>query len=141
MSSPARGADNGETTEFERQTRTLLEDSVLRIDGRIRSRLNQARHAAMEEASRRPSFWRRFHLMPAASAVAAAALVALVLWPHPHSRPVEPILPEGTHTAEDLDLLADADALDLVSEETDGGAFYEWAADQADSNEPGSSGA
>ena len=62
----------------------LLEDSVLRIDGRIRSRLNQARHAAVEEAARRPSFWRRFSLMPAASAVAAAVLVAFVLWPHSH---------------------------------------------------------
>src|SRR5262249_11366218 len=139
MSSPARGANDGEMTEFERHARALLEDSVLRIDGRIRSRLNQARHAALEEASRRPSLWRRFSLMPAASAVAAAALVAFVLWPHSHQG--ETILTEGTHTAEDLDLLADADALDLVSEETDGGAFYEWAADQADSNEPSSAGA
>jgi anti-sigma-K factor RskA len=139
MSLPARGAINPETTEFERHTRALLEDGVLRIDGRIRSRLNQARHAAIEAASQRPSFWRRFQLMPAASAVAAAALVAFVLWPHTHQS--EPILPEGNHTAEDLELLADADALDLVSEETDGGAFYEWAADQADSNEPGSAGA
>jgi hypothetical protein len=140
MSSPARGANNGEEmTDFERHARTLLEDGVLRIDGRIRSRLNQARHAAVEEAARRPSFWRRFHLMPAASAVAAAVLVAFVLWPH--SRQGESILTEGTHTAEDLDLLADADALDLVSEETDGGAFYEWAADQGDSNEPSTTGA
>ena len=139
MSLPARGANNQETTEFERQTRALLEDSVTRLDGRIRSRLNQARHAAVEVASQRPSFWRRFHLMPAASAVAAAVLVAFVLWPHSHQN--EPALPEANHTGEDLELLADADALDLVSEETDGGAFYEWAVDQADSNEPGSAGA
>jgi hypothetical protein len=139
MSSPARGANGEEMAAFERQARTLLEDSVLRINGRIQSRLNLARHAALEAASRRPSLWRRLHLMPAASAVAAAALVAFVLWPH--SRQSEPILAEGTHTAEDLELLADADALDLVSDETDGGAFYEWAVDQADSNEPGSAGA
>jgi hypothetical protein len=139
MSSPARGANNEELTEFERQARALLEDSVARIDGRVRSRLTQARHAALEAGSRQPSFWRRFHLMPAASAVAAAVLIAIVLWPH--SRQGEVVLTEGTHTAEDLDLLADADALDLVSEETDGGAFYEWAVDQADSNEPGSTGA
>jgi hypothetical protein len=42
---------------------------------------------------------------------------------------------------EDLDLLADSDALDLVSDETDPGQFYEWAVDQSDSNEASSTGA
>jgi len=120
--------------EFEQHARALLEDSVLRIDGRVRSCLNQARHAAIEEAARRPSFWRRYSLMPAASAVAAAVLVAFVLWPHSHQG--ESIIEGGHGTVEDLDLLADGDALDLVSDETDGGAFYEWAVEQSDSNEP-----
>jgi len=140
MIPPARGANNEEVTgEFERQTRALLEESVTRIDSRIRSRLNQARHAAVEEASRRPSFWSRISLMPAASAVAAAALIAFVLWPHSHQG--DPIVTENGHAAEDLELIADSDALDLVSDESDGGAFYEWAADQAEANEPGSTGA
>jgi hypothetical protein len=149
MNGPAQGADNEEM--FERQTRKLLEDSVLRIDGRIRSRLNQARHAAIEEATRRPSWLRRFFLMmpaarmmPAASAVAAAGLVAFVMWPHPHQiHPAETILAAdlGTRPGEDLEMLADSEAFDMVSDETDGGAFYEWAADQADSSEPGATGA
>ncbi|MDB6106009.1 MAG: hypothetical protein JWO52_6008 [Gammaproteobacteria bacterium] len=122
--------------EFEHRARALLEDSVLRIDGRVRSRLNQARHAALAESSRRPSFWRRFSLMPAASAVAAAVLVAFVLWPHSHQGDSIIEGGGGHGTVEDLDLLADGDALDLVSDETDGGAFYEWAVEQADSNEP-----
>jgi hypothetical protein len=42
---------------------------------------------------------------------------------------------------EDLDILADSDALDLVSDEPDTGQFYEWAVDQADSNEASSTGA
>lgn len=126
--------------EFEQHARALLEDSVLRIDGRIRSRLNQARHAAVAEATRRPVLWKRFSFMPAASAVAAAALVAFVLWPHSHTG--ELTVAEGGHaTVEDLDLLADSDALDLVSDETDGGAFYEWAVDQSESNETSSTGA
>src|SRR4029077_13626172 len=119
MSPPARGAHTEETpSEFEQRARALLEDSVLRVDGRIRSRLNQARHAAIEEALRRPSFWRRFTLMPAASAVAAAVLVVFVLWPHSHSG--DSLITEGGSRAgvEDLDLLADGDALDLVSDET-----------------------
>jgi len=133
MNPPARGADNEEMTgEFERRARELLEESVLRVDGRVRSRLNQARHAALEAASTQPSFWRRFSLMPAAGAVAAAALIAFVLWPH---SPGDATLNEGGRAAEDLELLADSDALDLVSDETDAGAFYEWAADQVDSNE------
>jgi ferric-dicitrate binding protein FerR (iron transport regulator) len=140
MMPPARGANNEETNgEFERHARTFLEESVSRIDSRVRSRLNQARHAALEEASRRPSLWRRFSLMPAASAVAAAALVAFVLWPHAHQG--DSIVGENGHVAEDLELLADSDALDLVSDESDGGAFYEWAVDQSDSGEPGTTGA
>jgi ferric-dicitrate binding protein FerR (iron transport regulator) len=135
MSPPGPGAHTEEMAgELEQRARALLEDSVLRIDGRVRSRLNQARYAAVEEASRRPSFWRRFSLMPAASAVAAAALVAFVLWPHSRHQG-DSIIESGHGTVEDLDLLADGDALDLVSDETDGGAFYEWAVEQSDSNE------
>ncbi len=124
-------------TEFERRTRAALEDSVLRIDGRIRSRLNQARHAALEEATRaRAGFWRRFTLMPAAGAVAAAVMVAFVLWPHsPQLETTE----GGRANVEDMDLLADGDGLDLVSEESDGGgAFYEWAVDQTEAGETSS---
>jgi ferric-dicitrate binding protein FerR (iron transport regulator) len=136
MSPSEHGPHTDEVTgEFEQRARALLEDSVLRIDGRVRSRLNQARHAALEETSRRPSLWRRYSLMPAASAVAAAVLVAFVLWPHAHQG--DAIVEGGHGTVEDLDLLADSDALDLVSDETDGGAFYEWAAEQSDSNETG----
>lgn len=141
MSPPAPvGPMNDTNSEFEKRTRELLADSVQRVDGRIRSRLNQARHAAIEEASKRPSVWRRFSLMPAAGAVAAAVLVAFVLWPHSH-RGDSGTEGSGRAGVEDLDLLADSDALDLVSDETDTGQFYEWAVDQSDSNEASSTGA
>jgi hypothetical protein len=141
MSPPAPvGPMNDTNSEFEKRTRELLADSVQRVDGRIRSRLNQARHAAIEEATRRPSVWRRFSLMPAAGAVAAAVLVAFVLWPHSH-RGDSGTEGSGRAGVEDLDLLADSDALDLVSDETDTGQFYEWAVDQSDSNEASSTGA
>jgi hypothetical protein len=140
MSPPALGGRGDEMpSEFERRAQALLEESVTRIDGRVRSRLNQARHAAVEASQGRSSFWRRFTLMPAASAVAAAALVAFVLWPHSHQHQGDALVASsgggGHATVEDLDLLADGEALDLVSEETDGGAFLEWAAEQTDSNE------
>ena len=141
MSPPAPvGPMNDTNSEFEKRTRELLADSVQRVDGRIRSRLNQARHAAIEEATKRPSVWRRFSLMPAAGAVAAAVLVAFVLLPHSH-RGDSGTEGSGRAGMEDLDLLADSDALDLVSDETDTGQFYEWAVDQSDSNEASSTGA
>jgi hypothetical protein len=141
MSPPAPvGPMNDTNSEFEKRTRELLADSVQRVDGRIRSRLNQARHAAIEEATKRPSVWRRFSLMPAAGAVAAAVLVAFVLLPHSH-RGDSGTEGSGRAGVEDLDLLADSDALDLVSDETDTGQFYEWAVDQSDSNEASSTGA
>ncbi|HEY6484164.1 MAG TPA: hypothetical protein VIY54_11635 [Steroidobacteraceae bacterium] len=121
--------------EFERRARILLEEGVSRIDGRIRSRLNQARHAALAQASvRRSVFWRYFTFMPAAGAVAGAVLVAVLLWPHSPASQLP--LPESARpTVEDMDLLADGEALDLVSDETDSGAFYEWAVDQTDTGE------
>ena len=123
---------NETVTDFERNARVVLERSVARIDARTRSRLNQARHAALEAAGApRRSWWRSYTLMPAAGA-AAAVLVAVVLW-HREPSVVEPPQLEGrTSAVEDMDLLADGEALDLM-EEWDG-SFYEWAAAQTDAN-------
>ena len=116
--------------KFEDQARAVLTESVTRIDSRVRSRLNQARQAALAEVvrpSRRPGFF----LMPAAGAVAAAALVAMLLWQHgPHTPSVLPVSEGGQVQAEDLDLIADSDGLDMLQDSD--GAFYEWAAAQAD---------
>jgi hypothetical protein len=122
---------NETMTEFERNARALLEESVSRVDGRTRSRLNQARQAALAAAvrPRRALLWRGFGLMPAAGAAAAALLVTLVLW-HREPTALAP-LPEG-QSVEDMDLLADSDALDLI--EGWDGPFYEWAAAQTDGN-------
>ena len=83
-------------TEFERNARRVLEESLARIDARTRSRLNQARHAALEAAQPRPRrpLWRSFTFMPAAGAAAAALLVAVMLW-HREPSGTEPPLFEG----------------------------------------------
>jgi hypothetical protein len=121
---------NEPLTEFERNARVLLEESVLRIDGRTRSRLNQARHAALEAAGTpRRAWWRNYTLMPTAGA-AVAVLFALVLW---HREPsVESPVLEGQHPVEDMDLVADSEALDLL--EGWDGPFYEWATTQPEAN-------
>ena len=125
---------------FERNVRTVLEEGVQRIDARTRSRLNQARHAALEaQAAPRRAWWRSLTLMPAAGAAAAALLVAVTFMQH--RGPGELPVLEGPHTAvavEDYDLLADSEGLDLM--ENGDGQFYEWAAAQADNGESESQG-
>jgi hypothetical protein len=115
-------------SEFEKRTRVLLEDSVSRVDGRVRSRLNQARHAALDAMpSKRRSFLQR-EWLTLSGTVAAAALLAVVLWTRTPDTQL-PVVADATQTSfDDLDLLADADALDLIEEDDD--AFLEWAAAQ-----------
>ncbi len=115
---------NEPLTEFERNVRLVLEEGVSRIDGRTRSRLNQARHAALEAVSAPRRVWWRssYTLMPTAGA-AAALLLALVLW-HREASVESPVL-DGQHAVEDMDLLADSEALELL--EGWDGPFYEWA--------------
>ncbi|MGH8318653.1 MAG: hypothetical protein ACREUL_11835 [Steroidobacteraceae bacterium] len=142
------------TADFEQRLRVLLDESVQRVGGRVRSRLTQARHAALAEAARprrwhlrlRPAAWGRGRLlwMPAAGAVAAAVLVAFVLWPHP-PQGIYPAVEASHATVEDLDLLADRDGIDLM--QGGDGQFYEWAMAQAEaaprgqpSSDPGAAG-
>ena len=136
--------DLGGTTDFERQVQALLEESVQRVGGHARSRLTQARHAALAEAARSSSRWRmplraltrtrhqRLFWMPAAGAMATAVLVAFVLWPHAPQR----YTGVGTNPAsvEDLDLLADHEGMDLM--QSGDGQFYEWAMAQDDQTPP-----
>ena len=123
-------------SEFEQHTRQLLEESVMRIDGRVRSRLTQARFAAVEEARRgRRPFWRALTLFPAAGTVAAALMVAIVLWTGRADQGL-PIADAPNATMDDIDLLADAEAFELV-EEWDG-AFYEWAVAQSENRDEAS---
>jgi len=120
------------TNELERRTRAVLQESLTRIDARTRSRLNQARHAALESAHRRPLAWRGFRLVPVTgSAVAAAALaVAFVLFAQrPH--PIPSSAAGAQPSLEVLDLLADEDNLNLMEEDH---SFYEWAAAQGDAS-------
>jgi hypothetical protein len=125
--------DEDRTAELERRLRALLEESTARVDSRVRSRLARARFAAVEEAGRSPAgFWRTLAsssrtLVPA-GAVAAAALVATLLWNHAAEPPFQ--ANESPAAFEDVELLADGEALDLI-EEWDLG-FYEWAASEAD---------
>jgi hypothetical protein len=129
------------TTDFEHRLQALLEESVQRVGGHARSRLTQGRHAALAEAVRssrwqlpqRALEWIRRHLwMPAAGAMATAVLVAFLLWPHaPQTYPGAGANPTS---AEDLDLLADREGMDLM--QSGDGQFYEWAMAQDEQAQP-----
>lgn len=124
---------SGETVSpFERNARTVLEESVQRIDARTRSRLNQARQRAVAAMSpKRSSTWRGLNLMPAAGAIAAAVLVAFVLFSRGPRSASPPTALDAQH-AEDVELLTDKDSIDLM--EGWDGSFYEWAASQPEGN-------
>jgi hypothetical protein len=130
--------DSGQSP-FEARSRELFQESVDAVDMRLRSRLTQARHAALDAAAaarRRPWFLRIGAWTPAAG-VTAAALLGTVLWFG---------LPSGNHglTAadsqpglEDLDIVASTDegagdALEMLQNDLD---FYDFS-DKAANSEP-----
>lgn len=68
-------------SEFEGRARAALDAGIEHLDGRVRSRLTRARHAALDElqrAHRRRAAW--WTLVPVAT-VGAAAILAIALWP------------------------------------------------------------
>ena len=114
--------------DFEKRAQEVLEESAGRLDGRTRSRLTQARHAALAQLAQPARHWWRAYIP--AGAAAAVAVLAVVLWSggplgrSPTSPAVSPV--------DDLELLADAEAQDFVDDGEDL-EFYEWAAGEAES--------
>jgi hypothetical protein len=108
-------------TRFEQRAAELLRESADSLDAATRSKLTQARHAALENISARPA-WRDLRFLAPGGAVAAAAVVAMLLWSGAVHWPAR----ETGGAFDDIELLADADAYD-ISQETDLD-FIEWAA-------------
>jgi hypothetical protein len=119
---------------LEERSRQLFQDSVERIDMRTRSRLTQARHAALEAAERaRPRAWFiRLPVLTSAAGVAAAAVLGVSLWLHApvvHRPPVS----ADAASFEDLDIVAASDNnVEMLQDDLD---FYAWA-DKTAGEEP-----
>jgi negative regulator of sigma E activity len=119
---------------LEERSRALFQDSVERIDMPTRSRLTQARHAALEAAERaRPRSWfMRVPVLTSAAGVAAAAVLGVSLWLH------APVAHHGAVSAdaasfEDLDIVAASDNnVEMLQDDLD---FYAWV-DKAAGEEP-----
>ena len=116
-----------EQSEFERRVRQLLVGSADSLDGRTRSRLTQARHAALTQGSGHS--WRRWsRWAPVGGAAIAVVAGVLLLGPRLMSPPARPA---ATSAFDDLDLFADADGYGISTDDQDMDyEFYEWAADQ-----------
>ncbi len=125
----ASDTDSGET-EFERRTRELLVSSVERLGGSTRSRLTQARYAALAAVSSRGRY-RLQRWAPAGAAVAAALALLVVFMPHGGHYPISPV---SNGALEDLDLLASD--VPLNADQDVDYDFYEWAVDQAQHGGP-----
>ena len=119
---------------FETRSRALFQDSVDGLDMRIRSRLTQARNAALEAASPRRRPWLfGWKMWAPAAGVTAAAILGVGLWigsPIGHQAATV-----AESNLEDLDLVAatdegSADAMEMLQDDID---FYEFADKAANS--------
>jgi hypothetical protein len=130
-----------EQDSLEQRARTLFHDSVENLDMRTRSRLTQARHAALEAAATRNRSWltRKAWWTPAAG-VTAAAVLGAALWigtplgtlPGHHAVS----LGDAQSNLEDLDIVAasdeSGDPMEMLQDDHD---FYDFA-DKAANPEP-----
>jgi len=114
---------------LERRTRALLEASAANLDGRVRSRLTQARHAALAE--RRRARARRAWLSWAPAGALAAAVLGVLLFVRQGPSFLPAAAPAVATAADDFELLADADGMQLA-EDAGEYEFYEWAVAAAD---------
>jgi hypothetical protein len=125
-------------TELERRSRELLLASTAALEARVRSRLTQARHAALAELGTRAGT-RLFRVPGAwlpAGAVTAAAVLAVAVWlAQPATGPAGASLESSP--VEDAEILASNDGPDLVADDAD---FYEWAGTDAAAATQGNAG-
>lgn len=120
--------ESNQLEEFGRRAGTALREHAEDSDAAKRSRLARARAQALDAATR-PRQWLTLRHLAPVGAVAAAALVALLLVAGRGTAP-DGLGDPAAQALFDLELLADADALDLA-EEGDL-EFIEWAAAMAE---------
>ena len=123
------------TDAFEARTRALFQDSVDNLDFATRSRLTQARHAALEAAAGHRPWFLRWRMWAPAAGVTAAAVLGVALWLGSPGQQGA-ILAEGQSNFEDLELLASSegsgDTMEMLQDDID---FYDFA-DKASSPDP-----
>ena len=132
---------------IEARSRQLFDASVEQVDMRVRSRLNQARHAALDVARSKRSGLLRFPAWTSAAGVTAAGVLGAAIWfgsPLMHHLSAQhPVaVAADAQNLEDLDIVAasdggSGDAIDMLQDDID---FYQWAADKTASTDSGTVG-
>jgi hypothetical protein len=120
-----RNDDDVPRSAVEERAKALFDESVGNLDGKTRSALTQARHAALAELEgrKRQASWRIWG--PLSGAAAAALVVAAMFGPIWTT--TQQSKDGGAMPFEDFDIVADAENLELL-ENLD---FYAWL-DSAD---------
>ena len=117
---------------LESRAKALFDESVDGLDGRVRSRLTQARYIAVAELELQRESWLRRWAIPAGGLTAAALAICIIV--------VLDMFPdmgnEGQPTVaalavEDVAILSDADNLELLEDME----FYAWLENQPESEE------
>jgi hypothetical protein len=107
--------DNADESAFVERAKQRFDESVANLDGETRSRLNRGRQAALAEITSGRRAW--IEWMPAAG-VAAAAVVAVVLWTG--SPPTDELTPSSAST--DIEILLTEDSFEMLEDLE----FYSW---------------
>ncbi|MDJ0916179.1 MAG: hypothetical protein QNJ05_00345 [Woeseiaceae bacterium] len=105
---------NDSNDAFEKRAKQLFDDSVDSLDAATLSRLNQARHAAVEKSPRR---WPPLLRWAPAGGLATAAAVALLLMQSPAL-----IETPGDASTVDMEILLSEDNLEMLEDLE----FYDW---------------
>jgi hypothetical protein len=100
---------------FAEKAKQLFDESVEGLDGQTRSRLNRGRQAALNELTAGKPVWVQW--APAAG-VAAAAVVAVVLWTG--NPPVDELTPAAS--ASDFEILLTEESFEMLEDLE----FYSW---------------
>jgi hypothetical protein len=124
----AASEEQASDSRMEQHARALLLASAEKLPWSVRSRLTQARHAAVQARNTHRHYWLQ-RWAPAGAVAAAALALFVVLAPH-RTRPVAgPIVANGA--LEDIDVLSSDVPLNVDQDVNY--EFYEWAVDEASS--------
>lgn len=110
--------ENDQLAKLEERASSLLQESAERLDGRTRSRLTQARNAALDAASRAPAVrW-----LPIGAAAAAAVLAVLVTV-NSFRQTIDPIDTQmALSPVEEIEIVTAEDSLEFYRDVE----FYAW---------------
>jgi hypothetical protein len=113
-------------SEIEARSKAAFDASVAEVNASVRSRLTQARFAAVAELERKQqSRWQRM-LAPATGLAAVAIVAALVVGPLLHrSGPLSGGVAGPTLADEDMPILLDTDNMEMIEDME----FYAWLDD------------